>query len=114
MLDHDSGAEPTSTPTSRSLFWMCVIALVLYLFWWLPPIAARQDAVFRSFAPLVAIQAHIHKRYVEDVDDDKLIDGAIRGMIGELDPFSAYLSPKQYPDFLQRAAGGYVGIGIQV
>jgi carboxyl-terminal processing protease len=114
MTDLHPDPDSSLRAPRRQLLWMCVIAMVLYLFWWLPPIAARQDAVFRSFAPLVAVQAHIHKRFVEPIDDDRLVMGAIRGMIGELDPYSVYMPPQQYLDFMQRPAEGYVGIGIQV
>lgn len=49
------------------------------------------------------------------VDRKKLIDGAIRGMIGALDdPFSAYLSPDEYRQSLQGLSGQFEGIGAQV
>lgn len=49
------------------------------------------------------------------VDRKKLIDGAIRGMIGALDdPFSAYLSPDEYRQSLQGLAGQFEGIGARV
>ena len=96
------GEKPQPSSIRRQLVWMAIFATVLWMFWWLPPLAARQDAVFRAFAPLVAIKAHIQKRYVEDVEDPRLILGAIRGMVDELDPFSAYLSPQDYPVFQQR------------
>lgn len=108
-----SGDKPQPSSIRRQLVWTAIIATVLWMFWWLPPLAARQDAVFRAFAPLVAIKAHIQNRFVKDVSEEDLIDGAINGMVNRLDPFSQYLSPKKYPVFLEQASG-YVGIGIQV
>lgn len=90
-----------------------VIALLGALFWFLPPIAAEQDSLYRSFAPLVVIKSHIQRRFVEPVSDEMLVEGAIRGMMMQLDPFSAYMSPSEYPIFQEQMAGGYVGIGVQ-
>ncbi len=97
----------------RNWGWAVAVALMGLLFWFLPPIAAEQDAVYRSFTPLLTIKSHIQKRYVEPLDDAVLIEGAIRGMIRELDPFSDYLSPRDYPVFMERMHGGYVGIGVR-
>ncbi len=90
-----------------------MIALLGVLFWYLPPRAAEQDALYRSFTPLVVIKSHIQKRYVEEISDETLLQGAIRGMMLQLDPYSAYMSPTEYPIFVEQMAGGYVGIGIQ-
>ena len=83
------------------------------LFVFLPPIATEQDTLYRAFTPLVVIKAHIQRRYVEEISDQELVEGAIRGMVRALDPYSAYLSPKEYPVFIEQMAGAYVGIGVQ-
>ncbi len=93
--------------------WLAVAVLLGALFVILPPIASEQDTLYRTFTPLVAIKAHIQRRYVEEISDEALVDGAIRGMVRALDPYSAYLSPREYPVFIEQMAGGYVGIGVQ-
>ncbi len=70
--------------------------------------------MYELFSPLVNVRAEIHKRYVEEVDDKTLMNGAIEGMLQSLDPFSAYLSPDEYPRFKQHTAGRFGGIGIEV
>lgn len=93
--------------------WVLTLVILGLLFWFLPPIAAEQDAVYRSFTPLVSIKAHIHNQYVEPVDDAVLAEGAIRGMLRQLDPHSVYMSPREYDLFLEHMRGDYVGIGVQ-
>lgn len=105
----DSNEQPTPR---RNVAWIIVVIVLGLLFAVLPPIAAEQDDVYHTFTPLLAIKSHIQRNYVEQVDDQRLIDGAIRGMIDRLDPFSVYMSPADYAVFKERASGGYVGIGV--
>ncbi|UCE18424.1 MAG: S41 family peptidase [Gemmatimonadota bacterium] len=51
--------------------------------------------------------------YVDEVDTDKLVDNAIKGMLGTLDPHTHLIPPKQYEDMDERMIrGSYEGIGI--
>lgn len=52
--------------------------------------------------------------YIEEVDDKTLLDGAIRGMLQELDPHSSYLPAKEYKELNDSNRGRYSGIGIEV
>ena len=99
--------------STKNWTWLAVAVLLGALFVFLPPIAAEQDTLYRAFTPLVVIKAHIQKRYVEEISDEELVEGAVRGMLRALDPYSSYLSPKEYPVFVEQMAGGYVGIGVQ-
>jgi carboxyl-terminal processing protease len=56
----------------------------------------------------------VRRNYVEDVDDRTLLDSAIRGMLLELDPHSAYLPGADYQHLEDNAQGRYSGIGIDV
>ncbi len=98
----------------RHFPWLVTFGLLVVLFWVLPPIAAKQDEVFRAFSPLLAIKSQVEKRYVREIPEQDLIEGAIRGMVAELDPNSSYMSDDQYAQFVERTKGAYVGIGIQV
>ncbi len=98
----------------RNLAWMLVIILIAMLFWLLPESLARLDSIRRAFAPLVAIRTQIDKYYVEEVDDEQLLRGAIHGMLLRLDPFSSYIPPEQYPEFKKRMDGKFGGIGVEL
>ncbi|WP_345246278.1 S41 family peptidase [Pigmentiphaga soli] len=56
----------------------------------------------------------IKKHYVEPVDDKTLIDGAIAGMLSDLDPHSAYLDPDAYREMQTATQGEFGGLGIEV
>jgi carboxyl-terminal processing protease len=56
----------------------------------------------------------IRRNYVEEVDDRTLLESAIRGMLLELDPHSAYLPRDDYRHLEDNSEGRYVGIGIDV
>ncbi len=56
----------------------------------------------------------IKSDYVEDVDDRALLASAIRGMLGGLDPHSAYLDPDEYRDLRVGTTGEFGGLGIEV
>ncbi len=60
------------------------------------------------------VYEHIQQYYVEDVEADKLIDGAIRGMIDSLDKYSSYLSQERYEEMQMEMKGEYGGVGIVI
>jgi len=56
----------------------------------------------------------VRRNYVEEVDDRKLLESAIDGMLSDLDPHSAYLPDRDFEDLENVSNGEYVGIGIDV
>lgn len=56
----------------------------------------------------------IHSDYVERTDDRELVKDAIRGMVGELDPHSAFMDANEFEDLRIATEGNYSGIGIEV
>ena len=54
------------------------------------------------------------RSYVEPVDDKTLLDSAIRGMLSELDPHSAYLAPEQFAELEDASRGRYSGVGVSL
>jgi carboxyl-terminal processing protease len=56
----------------------------------------------------------IKNNYVEPVDDKTLINGAIAGMVSNLDPHSAYLDADAYKEMQTATQGEFGGLGIEV
>ncbi len=56
----------------------------------------------------------IRAAYVEEIDDKTLIENAITGLLGELDPHSAFLKEDSYKDLKEHTNGEFGGIGIEV
>jgi carboxyl-terminal processing protease len=58
--------------------------------------------------------AAIKSNYVEEVSDEKLISGAISGMLTDLDPHSAYLDAEAFKDMRTSTQGQFGGLGIEI
>ena len=56
----------------------------------------------------------VERQYVTEVDDKKLIEAAIDGMLTSLDPHSGYLNPESFDDMRDQTRGEYGGLGIEV
>lgn len=56
----------------------------------------------------------IRSDYVEEPQDEELIESAINGMLSSLDPHSSYLSPKTFQDMRVQTRGEFGGLGIEV
>jgi carboxyl-terminal processing protease len=56
----------------------------------------------------------IREGYVEKIDDSTLLEFAIKGMLSELDPHSAYLSATSFDDLQMNTTGEFGGLGIEV
>ena len=56
----------------------------------------------------------IQQYYVEEVDTKKLIYGAIKGLLRELDPHTNFLPPDIYKDFETETSGEFGGLGIEI
>ena len=56
----------------------------------------------------------IHDDYVDKTDDHTLMSNAIRGMVGELDPHSAFMDRDEFEDLKIATEGNYSGIGVEV
>ena len=65
----------------------------------------------RTFAE---IMDRIKAAYVEPVDDKTLLENAIKGMLSNLDPHSAYLDPAEFAELQQSTSGEFGGLGIEV
>lgn len=60
------------------------------------------------------VYSRIKRSYVEEVDDKKLISGAISGMLSGLDPHSAYLDEDAFTELRVGTSGEFGGLGIEV
>ncbi len=56
----------------------------------------------------------IRKSYVEEVDDQTLLENAIRGMLRGLDPHSSYIAGNDYDNLQETTTGEFGGLGVEV
>lgn len=71
------------------------------------------NALEEKFRILNQILYYINQLYFEDVDMDKLMEGAFKGIFDELDPHSVYIPAKQQEEMDELFRGSFQGIGIE-
>jgi carboxyl-terminal processing protease len=64
---------------------------------------------------IVDLRHELVDEYVETPDQQKLLEGAVRGMIDSLnDPYTVYMSPEEFGEFNKAVSGSFSGIGAEV
>ena len=92
---------------------VCTAALSLYAF---SPLFAQFRINQKDDSPLRKLQyaeIAISNLYVDSVDENKLAEDAIRGMLSKLDPHSSYATPKEVKELNEPLNGNFEGIGVQ-
>jgi carboxyl-terminal processing protease len=74
----------------------------------------REESPYGDLAQLARVLVLVENQYVEPVDHKRALEGAIKGMVRELDPHSAYLPPEDYRIFQSDTEGKFGGVGIEV
>ncbi len=72
------------------------------------------EKTYRDLGVYSEVLNRIKQEYVTDPDLKKVTDGAIRGLLESLDPYSTYLTPEQYQDYMAHPDSGPADIGIFV
>jgi carboxyl-terminal processing protease len=75
---------------------------------------ALPDDTYKELQTFANVLAIVQKNYVEPASTKRLINGAIAGMLGSLDPHSAYLTPDLYRDLEVETRGSFGGLGIEI
>ena len=64
---------------------------------------------------LQSFKAMLEEKYIGEIDDEKLLEGAIKGYIEGLnDPYTEYLTKEEMQEFTEQTNSEYVGIGVYV
>ena len=77
-------------------------------------LVAADDKVPDHYKAFTAALSAIETNYVEKIDSDRLVYGAVRGMLSTLDPHSSFYDPREYARMRERQEGHYYGIGIEI
>ena len=96
------------------LAWSISLLLVTVLAFRIPGSMAANDQDYEFVRALVDIHSRVSGNYVEPVDQAKLRQNAIDGMLSELDPFSVYIPPAKQEEFDRALEGSFKGVGIQL
>jgi len=77
--------------------------------------AAETNAdTYRQLDRLMDVFEKIRAEYVEEVEDEEVLEAAIEGMLASLDPHSSYLGPHDFRNMQIQTRGEYGGLGLEV
>ena len=75
---------------------------------------SSKDDIYRQLNLFGDVFERVRAHYVEEVDDQELIENAINGMLSSLDPHSSYLNEKDFADMREQTKGEFGGLGMEV
>jgi carboxyl-terminal processing protease len=75
---------------------------------------APRPETFKELALFGDVVDIVERQYVVKVDEKKLIEAALDGMLSSLDPHSNYLNPTDFKDLTETSEGSYGGLGLEV
>ncbi|HEY0927625.1 S41 family peptidase [Brevundimonas sp.] len=73
-----------------------------------------RNEAFRMISLFGDVLGIVEQAYVVPVDDKKLVEAALQGMMTALDPHSNYLPPEGYGELRERTEGQYSGVGLTI
>jgi carboxyl-terminal processing protease len=77
-------------------------------------VAAPLDPTIESAALVAEVIDRVRREYVDSVDDKRIVEAAIRGIVADLDQHSTFLDAEQYEDIRISTTGNYTGVGLDV
>ena len=75
---------------------------------------AKDENIYNKIDLFSEVLEKISKEYVEEIDQNKVLDSAINGVLQSLDPYSAYMTPEMYKSMQTETSGKFGGLGIEV
>ncbi len=73
-----------------------------------------QDQIPEQYKVFTAALSAVEANWVGEVESDRLVYGAISGMLQTLDPHSSFMDPRSYAQMRERQEGRYYGLGISI
>ena len=95
----------------RCLFYFIGVAFFL---WTVPGACSGTLEIYRLLNLFGDVFSRVRTEYVETVDDKKLIENALNGMLSALDPHSSYMNEKEFQDLMDMTKGEFGGLGVEV
>ena len=77
-------------------------------------IAENNESIYDKIDLFSEVLDKINQEYVDDVNQNKMMDSAINGVLQSLDPYSAYMSPEMFANMQTETSGEFGGLGIEV
>jgi len=97
----------------RRVLWAALLVLPFGLGWWAGRGGASSD-LYSNLDVFVEVIHKVQDNYVDPVDATKLIDGALKGMLASLDPYSQFMDRHAFQNLVAVTDGHYGGVGLMV
>lgn len=79
-----------------------------------PIVHLTDEQIYQELKKLAMIFEVARENFVEEADEKKMLEAAMNGMLGALDPHSSYLSLDDFKEFSDKSQGEFGGLGIQI
>ncbi len=79
-----------------------------------PVVHLTDEQIYEELKKLAMVFEVARDNFVEEADEKKMLEAAMSGMLGALDPHSSYLSADDFKDFNDKSHGEFGGLGIQI
>jgi carboxyl-terminal processing protease len=74
----------------------------------------KKYSAYHKLDIFTRVLSYVENNYVEEVSQEELVYGAVKGMVKTLDPHSAFLTPEEYKDMKVETEGEFGGVGLEV
>jgi carboxyl-terminal processing protease len=74
----------------------------------------ERETTYKQLEIFSNVLSILQENYVEEIDTEEVINGAIQGLLFSLDPHSSYLQPEGFKELREETQGSFSGIGIEV
>ncbi len=107
---------PNPAISKKWLLLILVALPLLYLNLWEnhSPVSAKTQDTYKNLETFSNVLSLIQKNYVEEINTEEVIQGAIKGMLITLDPHSSFMKPDDFKELQIETKGSFSGIGIEI
>ena len=91
-----------------------IILILLTIFFARESNANQTDNLYKKLDLFSDVLETLNNEYVDQVDENKVLDAAINGMLQSLDPYSSYMSPENFRNMNAETKGEFGGLGIEI
>ena len=97
----------------KKKFKIVSLTIILFIFSKIT-FAANDKNIYDKIDLFGEVLDKINKEYVDEVNQNDIMDSAINGVLQSLDPYSAYMSPEIFKEMETETSGEFGGLGIEV
>ena len=76
--------------------------------------SSHEESIYPQLKLFAKVIAIVQQNYVEKVEIKDLIEGALKGMLSSLDPYSEFMTPQEYEDMKIETEGKFGGVGMVI